>query len=143
MTSPPMSCPMSRPTCLGHAEHRTYPSCSSISRPRGEAQTMNKAKLKTGDEIMKQSNCCVQQSHSAAHTSTSPSPHSPQAAAAPSPFPALPILIPRSSTALNSPHDKHIPRHANLLNSANLSTFVLLFSIYLYLICTVGFTPVP
>lgn len=72
-------------------------------------------------------------------------PHIPQiqAAAAPSPFPALPILIPRSSTALTSPHDTHIPRHANLLNSANLATFVLRFSSYLYLICTVGFTPVP
>lgn len=53
---PPAPCPVSRPTCLGHAEHRTCPSCSSMSRPRGESWTMSKAKLTTGDEIMKQSN---------------------------------------------------------------------------------------
>lgn len=143
-----MSCPVSRPTCLGHAEHRTCPSCSSSSGPRGESQTMNKAKLKTGDEITKQSDLlCASGLQRSSRQCLSkfhlPSPNSPQAAAAPSPFPAWPILIPRSSTALNSPHDTHIPRHANLLNSANLSTFVLRFSIYLYLICTVGFTPVP
>lgn len=64
----------------------------------------------------------MQQGHSTGHTGASPSPNSPQAPAAPSPFPALPILIPLSSTALNSPLETHIPRHANLLNSANLST---------------------
>lgn len=141
MTSPRVSCPVSRPVCLGHAEHSTCPSCSSMPQPRGESQTMNKAK--NWDEIMKQSDLLGAVGGSTGHAGASPSPNSAQAAAAPSPFPALPILIPRSSTTLNSPLATHIPQHANLLNSANLSTFVLHFSIYLYLICTVGYTLIP
>lgn len=78
---------------------------------------MKKAKLKAGDEIMKQSDLLCAAGWQCRSHRASPSLKSPQAAAAPSPFPTLPILIPHSSTALNSPLETHITRHANLLNS--------------------------